>query len=437
MSIQLHLAHQKRKSRRKIVAVTRKQLEAESLPGYNSGVSLNSQYLLISALLPPAVKEFLNQCEEEVEALCGPRYSRGMGENHRWSTQRGSICIGGQRVAVAKPRVRGLDGEQVLQTYARFQDPAQFKEQVFVEGLRHVSQRDYKKGLPKIGASFGFSKSSVSRAWIEETQAELDQLLSRDLSQLSIVAVFIDGKRFSKQGVVIALGVRASGEKIVLGIYQSSTEHSAACRNLLDDLERRGLPDRELLFVVDGGSGLNKALSEKYDIENRYRRRAVRVRCFVHKWRNLKDVLTEPQTQEVGPLFWAIQEAKDLTQAQECAKALELCLSKYNESALRSFLEAKEDLLMIHQLGLSQSLKKFFSSTNPIESLNYLIEEDLRRVKNWKDSRHFQRWVAAACLQNEERMRRIRGYSSLPPLRVRLQSLCCQENAIDNEIVIA
>ncbi len=65
----------------------------------------------------------------------------------------------------------------------------------------------------------------------------------------------------------------------VLGIYQSSTENSAACRELLDDLERRGLPDHGLLFVVDGGSGLNKALDEKYELSRSDRRRAIRVRC--------------------------------------------------------------------------------------------------------------------------------------------------------------
>jgi transposase-like protein len=38
--------------------------------------------------------------------------------------------------------------------------------------------------------------------------------------------------------------------------------------NLLQDLEQRGLPESGLLFVVDGGSGLNKALEEKYQIND-------------------------------------------------------------------------------------------------------------------------------------------------------------------------
>jgi putative transposase len=432
MSPQLYLSNQKSKPRRKIEAITRQQLESVQVPGYEEGQVLDSQYLLISALLPPAVKEFLVQLELEVSALCGSRHSRMEGGHSRWGTQRGSIVLGGQRVAVVKPRVRGPEGERKLEVYSQFQDPENFNRQAFQEGLRHVSQRDYGKGLPKIAASFGFSKSSVSRSWIKSSQKQLEKLRTRSLTELGIIAVFIDGKRFKKLGVVIALGVSRSGQKHVLGIYQSSTEHSSACRELLDDLERRGLPEGELLFIVDGGSGLNKALTEKYSMSEPSKRRAVRVRCFIHKWCNLHDVLTEKQREEAAPLFWAIREARDLTQAMECAAALERVLGKHNASALNSFLEAKEDLLAIHRLSLSAELRRFFSSTNAIESLNGLLEEDLRRVKHWRDSTHFQRWLATACLQNEKRMRRIKGFRNLSALGVKLNLLCNHSKTIDN-----
>jgi transposase-like protein len=392
---------------------------------------LDSQYLLISALLPASVKEFLAECEAEVAGICGKRYARGEGLLSRWGAQQGSIYLGGQQVAVDKQRVRGPEGERVLETYARFQDPKLFNQQVFQDGIRKISQRDYSKGLPKIAASFGMSKSTVSRSWVNSTRSQLEKLRTRSLSELGILAVFIDGKRFSKLGVVVALGVGRDGRKHVLGIYQSSTENSAACRELLDDLERRGLPERELLFVVDGGSGLNKALNEKYDLQNPTGKRAARLRCYVHKWRNIGDVLTEKQRQEAAPLFWAIREARDLTQAMACADALEIALARSNASALASFLEAKDDLLALHKLGLSPELRRFFSTTNPIESLNSLLEEDMRRVKTWRDSAHFQRWLATACLQNEKRMNRIRGFRGLVAVEVKLQTICAQVKIVD------
>lgn len=430
---QLHAV--RKQSKRKILKpVSHDDLRRNLVEGMD-GRMLDSQHLLISMLIPPSVKAFYEELEKEVRDLCGDRYSR-LSEASRYGVQAGSIVLGNQRVAIRKPRVRGDKGEHPLGTYTRFQDPSLFDEQVFAQGLKHVSQRDYEKGLPQIAASFGVSKSTVSRSWVKTTTKQVDALLSRDLKPLDIVAVFIDGKRFSKLGVVVALGVGSDGTKYVLGIYQSSTENSAACVELLNDLERRGLAERDLLFIVDGGSGLNKALNDKYQCESQ-ERRAYRVRCFVHKWRNIADVLDEKGKQEAAPLYWAVREALNLSTAMVCSQALEACLKQHNLSALNSYLEAKDDLLAIHRLGISQQLKKFFSTTNPIESLNSLLEEDLRRVKRWRDSAHFQRWLACACLNNEKRMHKIRGFRGLAALKVRLATLCRKEFDLDNETYVA
>jgi len=421
------------RGKRKILKpVSRKQIQDNLIEGLD-GEMINSQHMLISMLLPPAVKAFFLDLENEVNQLCGERYRHTDEAMTRWGNQPGSIIMGNQRVSIKNPRVRDtVTGEEVIpRTYARFQDPNIFDSQVFQEGLKHVSQRDYEKGLPKIAASFGTSKSSVSRSWIKSTKKQVEKLLNRNLTALDIVAVFIDGKRFSKLGVIIALGVGSDGRKHVLGIYQSSTESSEACKSLLEDLERRGLPERDLLFVVDGGSGLNKALNDKYQIEDTVNRRAFRVRCFIHKWRNIEGALDEKGAKEAAPLYWAIRDARDMTMAKTCSDALEACLKLQNGSALKSYLEAKDDLLAIHRLQIGAQLKKFFSTTNPIESLNSLLEEDMRRVKSWKNSEHFQRWLATACLHNEKRMKRIRGYRALPALKVRLQEICKREEEVD------
>lgn len=429
---EIHVARGRRK-RKILKPISSKQIQENLIEG-KDGQILDSQHLLISMLLPSAVKAFLAELEEEVNQLCGSRYLHTDEAMTRWGNQPGSIILGNQRVSLRRPRVRSTTSSQevVPASYARFQDPSIFDSQVFQQGLKKVSQRDYEKGLPMIAASFGTSKSSVSRSWVKSTKKQVEKLLNRNLADLDIVAVFIDGKRFSKLGVVVALGVGADGRKHVLGIYQSSTENSTACKALIEDLERRGLPERNLLFIVDGGSGLNKALNEKYQIEDTVNRRAFRVRCYIHKWRNIKDVLDEKALQEAAPLFWAVRDARDSTIAKTCSDALEACLKRHNVSALNSYLEAKADLLAVHSLRIGTQLKKFFSTTNPIESLNSLLEEDNRRVKRWKNSEQFQRWLATSCLHNEKRMRRIRGFRTLPALKVRLHELCRQEESVDN-----
>ena len=54
---------------------------------------IDSRHLLISTLLPPAVKKFLEDCEAEVDQLCGSRYQRDESPNHRWGVQKGSIVL--------------------------------------------------------------------------------------------------------------------------------------------------------------------------------------------------------------------------------------------------------------------------------------------------------------------------------------------------------
>ena len=389
----------------------------------NTSGPIDTQHLLISTLLPPAVKMFIQTLEQEVEQLCGPMYKHTASENSRWGSQKGSIILANQHIALERPRVRNtVTGREVsLSTYEEFQKPELFEEQVFQEGLKKVSQRDYEKGLSKIANSFGFKKSTVSRRWIKATSKKLDELQTRSLSELDIRTVFIDGKRFHKFGVIVALGVSSEGRKYVLGIYQASSENHQSCLNLLNDIEKRGISDEGILFVVDGGSGLNKALELKYDCHDKKKRRAIRIRCHIHKWWNLEKILGEEAHKAKG-LFWALRDAKDMVEAKSISDRLESILRDANMSALKSYLEAKQDLLAIHELKLSKNLKRFLSTTNPIESLNSLIEEDMRRVKHWKDSSHFQRWLATYCLNSEKKMRRIKGHKSLPALWIELRT---------------
>jgi len=423
-------------NKRNAPPVKQSDLKNDQWIGYD-GNPIDSQHMIISLLLPPAVKEFMRQLESEINMLCGKRYEHGS-TNQRWGNQPGSVILGQQKVRIERQRVRDKKtGQEVpLQTYQEFQNPAIFDESVLRDGLRKISQRDYEKGIPKIGASFGFTKSSVSRRFIKTMEKRLKELNERDISSLNITAVMIDGKRMGRKGVIIALGISEDGQKHVLGIYESSSENSVACHALLSDLELRGLKDRELLFTVDGGSGLNKALEERYNVSDVNNRTAVRVRCFVHKWNNLKSLVSDSVAQLVSPLFWAMKEAATLDIAKECSGRIEYYLKEHNESALKSFLEAKEDLLNIHRLRLTPSLKKFFSTTNPIESLNSLIEEDLRRVKNWKSSHQFQLWMATACLAGEKRMKRVRGFKALPALKVALKNMCADDSKELDSMVV-
>ncbi len=413
--------------------IKQKDVESDDWKDVN-GNPINSEHLLISLLLPPSVKEFMRQVEDEVTMLCGGRYSRS-GKCSRWGRQDGSIYLGGHKVGIERPRVRSNGAEHPLKFYEQFQSPELFDKDVFTSGLKHVSQRDYAKGIRAIQGSFGFGKSKVSKSWIKSTKANLTEMMERELGPLDIISVFIDGKRFRNYGVVVALGVSSDGRKHVIGLFQAETENSTSCIELLNDLERRGLPTSGLLFVVDGGSGINKALEIKYLVNDEKKRAAVRLRCHFHKLNNLVDILgrNHEKMPEILSIFSAMKNAKDSVEARAHSRTLEGILKRANQSALKSFLEAKSDLMTLHELGLNADLKRFFSTTNPIENVNSLTEEDLRRVKRWRDSEHFQRWFAASALNAERKMRKVRGFKELPKLKSKLCELtkkCVDEKRI-------
>ncbi len=127
------------------------------------------------------------------------------------------------------------------------------------------------------------SRSTVSRKFINASKKKkLKEWMSRDLSELDLVGVFIDGVHFSEHVILVALGVDASGMKHVLGLWEGATENGVACRALLSDLDHRGVKaDRTRLFIIDGSKALRSAIRDVYAT------RALVQRCQVHKVRNV------------------------------------------------------------------------------------------------------------------------------------------------------
>ena len=72
--------------------------------------------------------------------------------------------------------------------------------------------------------------------------------------------------------------------------------------------------------------------------------------------------------------------------------------------------------LTVTNLGLTGDLKRFFSTTNAIESGFSRVRQVTRRVKRWRDGGMRRRWCAAGLLRVEARFRRIRGFRDLPSL---------------------
>ncbi len=218
---------------------------------------VDSTVALIQALIPLGLTAVAEALKAEVVALAGERYSRIGGRPGvvRWCQQRGSVYLADQKLPITYRRVRDLPGnrEVPLVTYQRLQQPRQADRGVLLKVLRGLSCRAYAECAEAVPAAFGLSPSTISRRFIRASARQLRALCERRLDAYDFVALFLDGKTFAADELVIALGITLTGEKVLLGFVQTGTENERVCTAFLRALLERGLrAEQGLLCIIDG-----------------------------------------------------------------------------------------------------------------------------------------------------------------------------------------
>src|ERR1700761_5411702 len=175
---------------------------------------------------------FRELLEGEAAQIAGPKGKHNAARTvHHWGTADTVLPFGGRHVVVPRPRVRskGKGGKEVeLPSIAAAREADPMPAHVAEQGVVGVSTRGYKRSLEPVDESLetrGESKSNVSRALIENTTEKLADFLARNLADLDVVAMFIDGIEIGKHAVILALGVTAEGTKVPLGVWCGSTEN--------------------------------------------------------------------------------------------------------------------------------------------------------------------------------------------------------------------
>ena len=384
----------------------------------------------IQSLIPlglAAVEEIL---QNEVAALTGKRYSRKTCKtrNRRWGTQRGSVYLSDQKVPVAVPRVRDVvaNEEVPLQAYRRLQRPRDMDEGLLLRVLGGLATRSYASCAEAVPEAFGLSSSTVSKRFIKASAAKLRQFQERSLAGYDLVGLFMDGKTFADQQMIIALGVTIDGHKVPLGFVQAASENERVCRQFVNSLIDRGLRYHQgLLCLIDGSKGLRSALTKALSGYVAIQRCQPACRASgAGRWHKRENVIAYlPKSQQDG-VRKALHDAynkETYNDAKAALQALKPSLALRNAAALNSLEEGLEETLTLHRLGLMPQLKQSFRTTNCIESLNAMVAQRTRNVKRWNNSDQRYRWLAAALLDIEPRLRRIKGYRFLPVLRLALQ----------------
>jgi putative transposase len=340
------------------------------------------------------VRSFIeSMIEAELEAaLSRPRYGRqakardgadsvlagvsGHRHGHRSRSLMGTF--GQVEINVPRARLTSANGKtsewksKVLPAYQRRTRAAD----ALIAGA-YLSGTNTRRVRRALAALFGgaVSKDTVSRVW-RKVQGDWNAWNNRSLADEPIVRLILDGtvvrvrldRKATSISLLVVLGVREDGQKVLLTVKNMGGETIEAWRTVLDDLVRRGLRKPELL-IADGGAGLEGALAAIWgDVPTQ--------RCTVHKHRNLLANAPERLHDEITADYNDMIYADTPQEVQKRRKAF-LRKWRLRHAAVANSLEEAGDRLFTFTT-LPPSQWKSARTTNAIERLH---EEFKRRIK--------------------------------------------------------
>ena len=321
--------------------------------------------------------------EEELEAALGrARYERtdegprGWRNGHRDRQVIGTF--GAETVRVPRARLvreEGGTAEWRSKGLRRYQRLTKRAEALIVGAyLAGTNTRRVRRALAALfdGA---VGKDVVSRAW-RKVKTDWEAWNARDLGGEDIVRLVLDGtvvraridRKATAISLLVAIGVRRDGQKILLALRSMGGESTAAWSAFLEDMTRRGLSAPEFL-IVDGAPGLEAALAALWPD-------APLQRCTVHKHRNLLAHAPKRLHDELTEDYRDMIYAETAAEVEARRKAF---LRKWRlkcRAVADSLEEAGDRLFTFTRLPPGQW--KSARTTNAIERLH---EEFRRRIK--------------------------------------------------------
>ena len=325
--------------------------------------------------------------DEDVTWLCGPAGKHSSERaGYRHGSEAGSVTLGGRRLPVTRPRVRAADGsgELHLPSYDLFSSTEILGRLAMEKMLAGLSSRRYTAGLEPAGQAVAgqataASKSAVSRRFVAATETALEQLMSRRLDDLDLVAFMVDGVHFGEHTCVVALGIGIDGTKHPLAVEEGSTENATLATGLITGLRDRGLDvTRPILAVLDGSAALARAVRDVFD-------KPLIQRCQQHKIRNVRDKLPEKLKVVAEKRMRQAYHAESALKAEGLLTGLARELDKTHPGAAASLREGMAETLTILRLEVPPTLARTIRSANPVESMIEICREHSKNVKRWRD----------------------------------------------------
>jgi transposase-like protein len=246
--------------------------------------------------------------------------------------------------------------------------------EMYARGLSTRDIEDLLKELSDDGEAVLLSKSAVSQV-TEVLWQEYEAFTKRDLSAFDVVYLFADAVHESlkqqancSQAVLVTWGILRDGSKVLLHMSLGNRESADSWLEHLRSLVSRGLL-APLTVTSDGAPGLIKAVEAMWP-------EAERIRCWVHKMRNVLDKVPDDQREAVKRLLFDVRDAPDHPTGRARAEAFVEQYGSRLPSAVACFADDLEASL--NHLKLPSLHHKSIRTTNLVERG---FEEERRRSK--------------------------------------------------------
>ena len=357
--------------------------------------------MLGQALMELEVTEHLGAERHERSPL---RTGRRNGYRERdWDTRVGTIELKVPRVrdgsffpTLLEPRKRA---ERALVAVVQ---------EAYVQG---ISTRRVDDLVQALGMT-GISKSQVSRI-CADLDDEVEQFRTRrlvgDYPYVWLDATFVkvrDQRRVVSMAVVIAVGVRATGEREVLGVGVGPSEDGAFWLQFLRGLVARGLAGVQLV-VSDAHQGLKGAIAAVLQ-------GAAWQRCRVHFVRNALALVPKSAAQMVAATIRTVFVQPDVATAREQWRRVAEGFRPRFPRLAQLMDEAEEDVLAY--LSFPPDHWRQIWSNNPLERVNKEVKRRTDVVGIFPNPAAVVRLVGAVLAEQHDEWQVTRRYFSAESL---------------------
>jgi putative transposase len=288
-------------------------------------------------------------------------------------------------VKVQQPRVRDRRSPDEAEPFSSKVLPPYLRKTKSVEELipwlylKGISTGDFSEALASLlgPQATGLSASTVVRlkaVWEEEFQA----WNKRSLEKKEYVYVWADGVHFNirleedRQCILVLMGATADGKKELIAVLDGFRESEQSWKELLLDVQARGLVIAPKLAIGDGALGFWKAVKQVWP--------AIREqRCWVHKTANVLDKLPKGIQSKAKAKLHEIWMAESRVAAN---RAFDLFVGTYDAKypkATECLSKDRPELLAFYDFPAEHWIH--IRTTNPIESTFATVRLRHRKTK--------------------------------------------------------